>query len=216
MPRTPDRCSLRTRRRSPRGRGTWSPALSPPRNTLTARFSASTSGESRGFLPPTCVITTLARWWIVPISIPGRSPLLSRNSSAASRLKVTNAISLVDWLQQHFEAVTMGNHDRFVLSWLQANPRPSPSAQAEWLTDVPRREFPRWRAVLAGMPIALTIQTPHGAVGVVHADPFCTQVEPVQEEGEGCRRVGLCVLAFPFGMSSYGLDSNRSSVLNAW
>ena len=127
-----------------------------------------------------------------------------------------HSVEAIDWLERRFEAVTMGNHDRFVLSWLQANPRPSPSAQAEWLTDVPRREFPRWRAVLAGMPIALTIQTPHGAVGVVHADPFCTQVEPVQEEGEGCRRVGLCVLAFPFGMSSYGLDSNRSSVLNAW
>ena len=39
------------------------------------------------------MITTLARWWIVPISIPGRSSLRSRISCAALRVKVTKAIS---------------------------------------------------------------------------------------------------------------------------
>ena len=52
-----------------------------------------TSGVSLGFLPSTRMITTLARWWIVPISIPGRSPLRSRISWAALRVKVTKAIS---------------------------------------------------------------------------------------------------------------------------
>ena len=81
-----------------------------------------------------------------------------------------HSVEAIDWLEQHFEAVTMGNHDRLVLSWLQANLRPALPAQAEWLTDVPRREFPRWRATLATMPIATTIETPHGAAGVVRAE----------------------------------------------
>ena len=81
-----------------------------------------------------------------------------------------HSVEAIDWLEGHFEAVTMGNHDRLILRWLEANPRPSPPAQAEWLSEVPRREFPRWRAALASMPIALTIETPHGPVGVVHAE----------------------------------------------
>ena len=82
-----------------------------------------------------------------------------------------HSVEAIDWLERRFEAVTMGNHDRLVLRWLQANPRSALPAQTVWLTDVPRREFPRWRAALASMPIALAIETPHGAVGVVHAEP---------------------------------------------
>ena len=49
--------------------------------------SSSTSGVSLGFRPSTRMITTLARWWIVPISMPGRSPLRSRISCAALRVE---------------------------------------------------------------------------------------------------------------------------------
>ena len=81
-----------------------------------------------------------------------------------------HSVEAIDWLERRFEAVTMGNHDRLVLRWFEADPRPPPPAQSEWLSEVQGREFSRWRAALASMPIALTIETPNGAVGVVHAE----------------------------------------------
>ena len=69
----------------------------------------------------------------------------------------------------------LGNHDRSVLSWFKAkrgspSPRFSPPAESEWLLDLPQREHPRWRAALGSMPLAITIETVHGPVGLVHAE----------------------------------------------
>ena len=76
----------------------------------------------------------------------------------------------LDWLEQRFESVVLGNHDRSVLSWFRAK-RGSPSpANAKWLLGVSRREHRRWRRALEGMPLAITVETRHGAVGLVHAE----------------------------------------------
>ena len=40
-----------------------------------------------------------------------------------------------------------------------------------WLEEVPSDDYPRWGRALAQMPLAFTIETPHGPVGVVHAEP---------------------------------------------
>ena len=74
------------------------------------------------------------------------------------------------WLETRFEAVVMGNHERPLLYWFDPHRRPSSAHQPAWLRRVPRTQHRRWRAVLARMPVAVTIETACGAVGLVHAD----------------------------------------------
>ena len=74
------------------------------------------------------------------------------------------------WLESRFEAVVMGNHERPLLYWFDPHRRPSSAHRPEWLRRVPRTQHRRWRAALARMPIAVTIETAYGAVGLVHAD----------------------------------------------
>ena len=74
------------------------------------------------------------------------------------------------WLEHRFEAVVMGNHERPLLYWLDPHRRPSSARRPQWLARVPRSQRRRWREAVARIPIAVTIETPHGPVGVVHAD----------------------------------------------
>ena len=77
------------------------------------------------------------------------------------------------WLEQRFEAVVLGNHDRSVLSWFRAKPaklRSRPPAESKWLLGLSSREHRSWRAALGSMPLAITIETAYGPVGVVHAE----------------------------------------------
>ena len=74
------------------------------------------------------------------------------------------------WLETRFEAVVMGDRERPLLYWFDPHRRPSSLRRPEWLRRVPRTQHRRWRAALARMPIAVTIETAYGAVGLVHAD----------------------------------------------
>ena len=82
-----------------------------------------------------------------------------------------HSIEAVDWLEHRFEAVTLGNHDREELRWLEATRRQSNARPEDWIRALKRSDYPRWLAALRQMPLALTIDTPHGPVGVVHAEP---------------------------------------------
>ena len=75
----------------------------------------------------------------------------------------------LEWLDERFEAVVMGNHERPIRSWfraklLQGRPRSLP-----WLREIPPAHYRRWFDALDAMPFALTIETRHGPVGIVHA-----------------------------------------------
>ncbi len=76
----------------------------------------------------------------------------------------------VDWLERRFEAVAMGNHDRAALHWFEAKLRGSRATDHDWKDALEPRDYPRWRDALRQMPLALTIETPHGPVGVIHAE----------------------------------------------
>lgn len=76
----------------------------------------------------------------------------------------------LEWIERRFEAVVLGNHERPLLYWLDPHRRPSSMQRPQWLCSVPRAQHSRWRAAIAGMPLAITIETAHGPVGVVHAD----------------------------------------------
>ena len=80
-----------------------------------------------------------------------------------------SAVALM-WLENRFDAVVMGNHERPLLYWFDPHRRASSAHQPAWLRRIPRTQHRRWRAALARMPVAVTIETAYGAVGLVHAD----------------------------------------------
>ena len=76
----------------------------------------------------------------------------------------------VDWLERRFEAVVLGNHDRAALDWFSANLRGSQEQPFGWIGVIDPQEYRRWLKALQRMPLALTVETAHGPVGVVHAE----------------------------------------------
>ena len=74
------------------------------------------------------------------------------------------------WLEVRFDAVALGNHDRAVLPLLDVPPGTPPPSDFEWWAAVDDVDRGRWRAALVAMPIAITVETPYGAVGIVHAE----------------------------------------------
>ena len=62
-------------------------------------------------------------------------------------------------------------HDR-IRSAERAGNTPSTWGMHPWFPrDVPRAPWMRWRSAIAAMPIAATIETKHGDVGLTHASP---------------------------------------------
>ena len=108
--------------------------------------SSSTSGESLGFLPSARMITTLARWCRVPISIPGRSPLRSRISCAALRVNVTKAIS-------SGRAIPVRTVSRAFATIVWVLPVPAPATirvRSSWTMTA--RRWSSFRTLSAGSP----------------------------------------------------------------
>ena len=73
------------------------------------------------------------------------------------------------WLENRFHAVTMGNHERPIRDWYRAKLRRGRPRSLPWLRKIPSDHYQRWFDALDAMPLALTIDTPHGPVGVIHA-----------------------------------------------
>ena len=74
------------------------------------------------------------------------------------------------WLESRFDAVAMGNRERTRLYWFDPHRRPSSAHRPECLRCVPRTQHRRWRAAIVRMPLAVTIETAYGAVGLVPSD----------------------------------------------
>ena len=98
-----------------------------------------------------------------------------------------HSLEAVDWLESGFEAVTLGNHDRAALSWLEAKLHGSTRLAQGWIQTLDPRAYRRWHEALQRMPLALTIETAHGRVGVVHAeapDPDWDRATALLEKGD--------------------------------
>ena len=74
------------------------------------------------------------------------------------------------WLEGRFTAAARGNHDEMVLNWLEDGRPSPPPAEARWASGIAAVQVPRWIRALDAMPLALTIRTLAGPVGVVHAE----------------------------------------------
>lgn len=73
------------------------------------------------------------------------------------------------WLENRFHSVTLGNHERPIRDWFRAKVLGSRERAHCWLRKVARADYHRWAKALGEMPFALTIETQHGPVGVIHA-----------------------------------------------
>ena len=90
----------------------------------------------------------------------GVGDLVNRGPHSADALR---------WLEERFEAVTLGNHERPIMAWfreklLKGRPRSLP-----WLREIDPGDYQRWVDAIGAMPFALSIETHYGMVGVVHA-----------------------------------------------
>ena len=76
----------------------------------------------------------------------------------------------LDWIDHRFTAVTLGNHEDAALGWLEDRLQGSREAPYSWLRSIAPSAYPRWRDALRKIPLAVTVETPHGPVGIVHAE----------------------------------------------
>ena len=83
----------------------------------------------------------------------------------------------LQWMESARIALCVrGNHEQILLACLEADEdlewpdiaQPMPPRLSR---DVPRASWARWRAMIRAMPMAATVQTAHGPVGLVHASP---------------------------------------------
>ena len=76
----------------------------------------------------------------------------------------------IEWLiDGRIASATMGNHENGLVGFL-LNGAVADGAEP-WWHEIDPADRGLWIAVLRTMPLALTIETPHGDVGVIHAGP---------------------------------------------
>ena len=56
------------------------------------------------------------------------------------------------------------------MNWVEAKLHGSRATDEDWKDTLDPRDYPRWRTALSQMPLALTVETPYGPVGVIHAE----------------------------------------------
>lgn len=91
--------------------------------------------------------------------------LINRGPNSAEALK---------WLEEdRFEAVVMGNHEAEMVRLLQTGEiLDPPRTEQQWMRQIPRRELFRWHQALRPLPLAVTVETEHGRVGIVHCSAW--------------------------------------------
>ena len=74
------------------------------------------------------------------------------------------------WIETRFAGVTRGNHEDAAMTWLADRLEDSTEAPYGWLTSIAPEQYQRWHDALARLPLAITIETAGGRVGIVHAE----------------------------------------------
>ena len=76
--------------------------------------------------------------------------------------------------EQRFEAVVMGNHEAEMVRLLQTGEiLDPPRREQQWMRQIPRQNLFRWHQALRPLPLAVTVETAHGRVGIIH----CTTLD---------------------------------------
>ena len=121
------------------------------------------------------------------------------------------------WLEERFHAVALGNHERAIRGWFEEKVRGSRERAQDWLREVPRRDYARWYEALSKMPLAFMIESPHGTVGLIHAQtPDSDWGRAIEMLSTGCPYVADIALPGFETMQEkrgLGLDPWRASAL---
>ena len=87
------------------------------------------------------------------------------------------SVDAVAWMESGRIALSVrGNHEQMLLERMQEvenNPDDWRALEMHgwFIRDVPREQWGRWKTMIQAMPIAVTIRTAGGAIGLVHATP---------------------------------------------
>lgn len=76
----------------------------------------------------------------------------------------------VDWVDRRFTAVTRGSQEDQALRWLDENLDGGAQQPRGWLRRIEPGAYRRWPDGFARMPLAITVDTRHGPVGIVHPE----------------------------------------------
>ena len=87
-----------------------------------------------------------------------------------------DSLAAIEWLESKRITLSIrGNHEQMLLERIEArqeNPQAYGLTMHPWFLDgVEHADWPRWTAMIRSMPIAATIHTRTGRVGLVHAAP---------------------------------------------
>ena len=77
----------------------------------------------------------------------------------------------IEWIKQgRFRTCVRGNHEQFLL---EAITDLDYASMPDWFVNIAANDAARrqWRSSLLSLPIALTVHTAHGPIGLVHAAP---------------------------------------------
>ena len=85
-----------------------------------------------------------------------------------------NSIEALEWLEAgRFEAVVMGNHEAEMVNLMQSGDIHAPRKPYQrWMRQIPKMHLHRWYHALTALPIAVTVETPTGWVGIVHCSTW--------------------------------------------
>ena len=85
-----------------------------------------------------------------------------------------NSIEALEWLEgERFEAVVMGNHEAEMIRLLQTGEIVAPAkSYQQWMWNIKRQDLFRWYRALRPLPLAVTVETAHGHVGIVHCSTW--------------------------------------------
>ena len=81
-----------------------------------------------------------------------------------------NSIEALAWLEGgRFAAAVMGNHEAEMVRLLQTGEiLAPPKSYQRWIWQIGRQDLYRWYRALMALPLAVTVETAHGRVGIVH------------------------------------------------
>ena len=92
------------------------------------------------------------------------------------------------WLTDgRMHASVRGNHEEMFLDGLA---RDRESAYEPWQQWIPDDEVTRWWRALRNLPLAITVETAHGDVGIIHAGTRAPELDPHRGRTRAGRRGG--------------------------
>ena len=132
--------------------------------------------------------------WPHSTSTPGQDRLFSVGDLVE---RGPHSDEAIEWIEQRFAGVTRGNHEQGALGWLKHRLSSSGERPYGWLRAIAPEAYPRWCIALNRLPFAITIETSHGAVGIVHAESPHRSWGRATELLERRLEVGVALLGLP-------------------